>query len=410
MLRNPREDRKPRQSVGPEDEITLVIEKTVYGGEGMGYAREKACFVEGALAGEKVRAAVTHTRKNHLKARLLEVLEPSPHRITPACFYNDRCGGCQYQHVAYAEEVRIKEAQVREALTRGAGVEASKIAAITASPKEFGYRNSVRLHRTVVSPGPVPQRLAFIGRDNSTPICVDKCLLVDERLAGVFETRHRLPVRQDDASFKLDEKGEVISDRNELYFRVRVGGESILTSSEGFFQNNLAVTELIAKRVGEWIARFLPETFVDLYAGVGTFSLLSATSAKTVVCAEESKTSLECLRINLVEKRKGSYKILKGRVETTFAQWWKAEKLSGSSVVFLDPPRQGVAAEFAAFLAGIEGPAALVYLSCDLATLARDLKAIASQGKWHVREVAPFDMFPRTRHVETLVLLEPASA
>ena len=392
----------------PARELTLTIQKVVFGGDGLGSVEGKACFVEGALPGEKVRVRIESDRKNHFKAKLLEVLEPSPHRVAPPCEYVGHCGGCQYQHVTYEEELRIKAGQVAETFTHALKLDPSKIKPIRHTGSEYGYRNSVTLHSTSRDLAKA-QPLGFIGKDNATPSVIRRCMLVDERLSEVFQKTHLLPPERRRMTFKLSEKGEIMSDRSELYFRVKIGGREILTSSEGFFQNNLAVTELVAAQVREWTARFAPKTFVDLYAGVGTFTLLSGAGAELAVCLEESRTSFECLKFNMKQQRKpGSYRLIRGRVEDTFPFDYASGRPE-RAVIFMDPPRQGVQKEFAEFIGQIDPPLALVYLSCDLATLARDLKLITAAGRLKVEEAVPFDMFPRTKHIETAVLLVPTA-
>ena len=384
----------------------LTIEKVVYGGDGLARHEGKAVFVPGAVKGEKVLCEIIEEKKNFARARILEILAPSPARVEPPCSYVEHCGGCQYQHMTYAEELRTKEEQVREAFTHTLKLDPGSIAAIRHAGSEYGYRQSVTLHRTSrVSDQPQP--LGFIGLDNATPTVIRNCLLVDPGLEPVFAKEHLIRNGERKISFKLSERGEIITDKNELFYRVRLGNESILASSEGFFQSNLAVTELVAAELSERVRALAPHRFIDLYAGAGTFTLLSARDVPEAACAEESKTSVACLRINLREKHKGVHRVLEGRVEETFPKYWNKEK-SPDAVVFLDPPRQGMHKTLADFFAAADPPKALFYLSCDLGTLVRDLGIIVRGGKLRIENVVPFDMFPRTKHIETLVSLVPA--
>ena len=378
--------------------VELTVEKTAFGGEGIAHLPGgKTCFVEGALPGETVSAEILFDKKNFVKARVKQVLQTSSDRVTPPCPYYDHCGGCQYQHASYAAELKFKEEQIRELLSRQAGLDPKLIAPIRFSPKEYGYRNSVTLH-------PMKEVLGFIGKDNRSVIPVKNCLLADERLQPVFKLKLQKKKKADRVTFKLSEKGQIVSDLEETFFRIRVKEESFLVSSQGFFQNNLTVTEQVADQISRWVEETAPQEFFDLYAGVGIFSFLSAKHVPKIVCIEESAQSIQALKMNRDERKRPSMDILEGRVERMFPERFLKDTKS-KSLILMDPPRQGLDAGFARFLAEKTGVSSMIYLSCDPATLARDLKIILSGGHYRVTEAIPFDMFPRTAHMEVLVRL-----
>jgi len=381
--------------------LEIEITKLAFGGEGIGVVEGKTCFVEGALPGETVIAKVLQDKKNFMRARTLRVLTASPGRVVPPCVYVDMCGGCQYQHVAYADELRMKEAQVREAVMRGLGLPGDVVRAIRRGSKEYRYRNSVTLHPTQKEG---PQTLGFVARDNRTRLAVADCLLVDERLTPVFRTRFRPKKGADRLSFKLGDKGEIVTDQEESYVRIQVGGRSLLASSRGFFQNNLEVTGLIAAEVARWTAETRPDRFFDLFAGVGTFTFLAAREVPNVFCVEESPESLKALRMNRSEQGMNAVEIVEGRVEKAFPLVFEREK-KGRVMLCLDPPRGGLERDLAEFIGAKAGVAGIAYVSCDLATLVRDLRILLANDRYEVREIVPFDMFPRTKHVEIAVYL-----
>lgn len=377
----------------------LTIEKTAFGGEGIAHLPGgKTCFVEGALPGETVSAEILSEKKNFVKARVKHVLQASPERILPPCPYYDHCGGCQYQHVSYPAELKFKEEQVRELLSRQAGLDPKLVSSICFSKKDYGYRNSVTLHAQKTMFG-------FVSKDNHSIIPVKNCLLADECLEPVFRFKLQKKKKADRVTFKLDEKGRIISDLEETFFRIRLKEEPFLVSSKGFFQNNLAVTELIADQVSRWIEEEAPEAFFDLYAGVGIFSFLSAKRVPNIVCVEENAQSIQALKMNRDEKMRTSMEILQGRVERIFPERFQKDAES-KTLILMDPPRQGLEAGFARFLADKSEVSSMIYLSCDPSTLARDLKTILSGGRYRVTEVVPFDMFPRTAHAEVLVRID----
>jgi len=386
-------------------DVELFIVKSVFGGDGFALHEGKVYFVEGALPGERVLASVTEEKKNFSRARIAKILQSSPHRVEPPCRYASHCGGCQYQHADYREELRLKEAQLAEILKTVPEITPDKIGPIVASPADYGYRNSVTLH-PILSKKSKTAKLGFIAKDNVSKIAVQNCLLVDPKLSSIFSKEYTIK-KDDKVTFKLSEGSQIVSDSAATFFRVRLGGESFLTSSRGFFQNNLPVAALLAEKVREWTRSVKPDVFFDLYAGVGVFSILCAKEVKKIVCVEESPESVQALRMNREERKMTSLEIMEGRVEKTFPALWEKEKTASlaASLVFLDPPRQGITPDLARFLAQNQGMGALVYVSCDPVTLARDLKLILSSGRWKFRQVVPFDMFPRTMHLETAAFL-----
>ena len=388
--------------------IEVTINKIAFGGDGIASLDGKTCFVEGALPGEKIVAKVIQDKKNFLRAKLVKILESSSHRILPLCPYIERCGGCQYQHVAYSEELRLKMIQLQEILSRSLQIPVSRIEPLVTSGKDHGYRNSVTLHRTQKE-SKKPQALGFVGSDNLSKVAVKDCLIADDRFKPLFQQKFLLKKNIEKISYKLSEKGEIVSDQDDLFLRVGVSGQSLLVHSKGFFQNNLGVTELLVKKISQWVERSGSRIFFDLYAGVGTFSFLSAKTIPKIYCVEENPYSIHALRMNKEERKLKSIEIIAGRVEKAFPPIFEKEK-NLRSFVLMDPPRQGIEQKLASYFSGEGIPDTLVYLSCDPSTLARDLKIILSKGCYEIEAIAPFDMFPRTKHIETAVLLKKKTA
>jgi tRNA/tmRNA/rRNA uracil-C5-methylase (TrmA/RlmC/RlmD family) len=384
-------------------DIELKIEKLVFGGDGLGFVEGKACFVEGALPGEKIHARILSDKPNFMKSKLIRVLESSPHRIHPPCPYIERCGGCQYQHLPYAEELKWKENQVRESFTQAFKGDEIPILPIRYGAKDYGYRTSITIHRTTEKNNK-SQRLGFIGHDNYSKVMIDYCMLADERLREVFTAEHKLNRREEKRAVKLDEKGRIFTSDEEKLYRVRIGGRSLWTSSMGFFQNNIEVTELIAKQLSEYLAAIKPARFLDLYAGVGTFPLLTAQGIPEVHCFEDNPYSTGCLRRNVRDQEMPLAGVFAGKVEKNFPRFIARSPKPGT-LVFMDPPRQGIASSLADFLAKEDVGENIFYLACDLQILLRDLRQILATGRYKVREVIPFDMFPRTKHIEILTWL-----
>ena len=308
----------------------------------------------------------------------------------------------------YEEELRFKEAQLREIFEHSLQMPRLHLEPIVYAKKPYGYRNSVTLHRSIED-GRKPQLLGFVGGDNVSKIAVKNCLIADPRLEPLFQKKSVLRKNIDKISFKLSEKGQIFSDQDDLFLRISILGESLLVHSKGFFQNNLAVTELLMKRMAQWVKASDCQVFFDLYAGVGNFSFLCAGAGLKIFCVEENPYSVHALQMNKTEKKFSQMEIIAGRAEKAFPPLFEKEKY-GKSLVLLDPPRQGIETSLALYLSAEGIPDQLIYLSCDPLTLVRDLKIILSKGCYELETIVPFDMFPRTKHIETAVVLKKKTA
>jgi tRNA/tmRNA/rRNA uracil-C5-methylase (TrmA/RlmC/RlmD family) len=382
--------------------IDILIEKIVYGGNGLARHEGRVVFVPGVAAGEKVRAKVVKDCKNFLEAELVEVLEASPERVEPPCAYIGKCGGCQYQHLSYAEELRWKEAQVRELMTRQGGVADTLIRKIVPSPNDYGYRSSVTLHRT--RPGGVPQRMGFIGRDKTNPIIIDRCLLTEERLERVFRWDENLVRDEDRRTYRITAEGTCVTSRTEEFYKVMILGQEIIAATQGFFQNNIPVAEKMVQQTAAWLKELKATHVADLYSGVGLFGFLAAPAKASVTFVEDNPASVKALRMNVAARTDRRSRVHDARVESAFSRALSDAEPAIDALV-IDPPRNGMSRDLCQKIADAKGIKGIVYISCDPATLARDLKILTADKRRRVEAVVPFDMFPRTMHIETMVFL-----
>lgn len=376
-------------------ENEILITGLAYGGEGVGRSGGKVCFVENALPGEKVAVKITQDKKKILKAKAIKWFETSPSRTAPPCVHIDSCGGCQYQHVSYEEELKWKETQVRDYLTRNLGMGVSITGKITGSSQPYGYRSSVTMHKAGENSS------GYFAKDNRTITPIQECLLLKPELKGLFQAPWEK--HQDSRTFRLNSEGQPQQNSLDRFFEIQTGGEKILTHTRCFFQNNLEITAKIGGHLKEWAEEFSPETFVDLYCGVGTFTFLSAGKTPQLMLAEENPWAVQALKKNL-EARGLTAEILEGQVENKFSSWISKTK-SPKTFLFTDPPRQGMDEKLALTLAKTPALSQMAYLSCHLGSLARDLKILTEKGGFKIKQVLPFDMFPRTKHIEILTLL-----
>ncbi len=397
----------------------VSVEKIVFGGLGLCRIAGKVCFVEDVVVGEKIRVEVLDQKRNFSKGKVLEILEPSPHRTSPRCQHYTVCGGCQYQHMSYEEEIRVKNDQIKETFVRALGISESLIAPIQASDDAYGYRNHVTLHKG-------PQRMdeannlkatrwGFYGRDNHSIIGIRDCPIADPKIFERLD--HYLPskIKSERVTVWANQQGFRYSSGEDIIFNLRIGSSEIAASSRGFFQNHLGITDQLIAAIKERMASLKPDLVLDLYAGVGALGLLSSPESSQILFVEENPRSIAALRKNLENYRRKA-QVLEGSVEKHWLSLSESLQKTKSAVI-LDPPREGLSPSALKALIGWaqrriskgdKEELSVFYVSCDLGILARDLKTLTQNG-WDLLEILPFDMFPRTRHIETLACLKVKS-
>ncbi len=391
--------------------VRLEIADLVYPGRGL--ARLDGCvvFILGVLPGETVSARITKKKKNYAEAKLIEVESPSPDRINPVCPLAGRCPGCSYQHLEYEAEIRIKQAQFSDLLTRLGKVAEPPLREPVPSLQPLGYRNKITLHAGP-NPAEAPQ-LGYYGFDNKTVIDVPACPLaraeINTSLAGLredgeFMTGLRpgesLLLRWTKADGALYRRGREKGNRTLLTETTRLGEIAVPLGS--FFQVNLPVADLILKRLAEVISRLTPAAAIDLYCGSGLFTLAAGKAGVPAVLGiDRDGKAIEAAREN------GRRHNLAGlQFEPLSAidglRFGLAPLNPEETLLILDPPRPGLEKEVVQLIAG-SGPASLAYISCAPDTLARDARFLAEAG-YRIEETGIYDMFPRTPHFESLTV------
>ena len=393
----------------------VKIEKIAYGGKGLGRLDGKVCFVENALPGETVEIEIIRDKKNLIEARAINIESPSTARENPPCPYYGSCGGCQYQHMTYFEELRWKEIQIREALQKQLSLADEIFLPIVGSSNPYHYRNHITLHDAKNGWG-------FVDEDNQSTIAIQSCLIAKKEL-NAWLAKDRRPETEDkglDPRLRGDDKhkiqttnyarqtirvgagGKVTTSAEDIFFNLPIGDVRLRTHSRCFFQANLEITLKIAEKVKVLYEKLRPDHFWDLYAGVGTFTVLIHPRLSQILCVESSASGVEALEMNL--KNLGlAAEIAPEEVENCLADIL-AEERQGPVFAILDPPRIGLHPAVIEALCSGKGPNTIAYLSCHMGALGRDLKALGERA-YSVESIQAFDMFPRTKHIETLVFL-----
>lgn len=372
------------------DGVELRIEKLVAGGSGLAFREGKAVFVPLALPGERILARLGPGKRDWAEASLLEVLEASPHRISPPCPIYGECGGCDLQHLAYPSQVTEKVSIVAESFRRMGKIDPGEIGALPSLP--FSYRNRLQLHLT-------PQgRLGFMKASSSSvveaascPVAVRSVQAWIEERAGTARAAEELGpyiVGKDRFLVFGTEAGVMLEGRDGLV-RVKVAGEEFSFPVKGFFQSNLYILEHFIPEVMAGLAGGL---VADLYCGVGLFSRFLSRSFDRVIGVEQNPFAVEQARANLGG---GRHEFHAQAVEDWTAT---ASAAQGFDCVLVDPPRTGLSPVLRTWLTRTLPPL-VVYVSCDPVTLARDAGDLVRAG-YRLDHLKVYDFYPQTHHIE----------
>lgn len=407
-------------------EIELEIATLTNLGVGLGRvalpedpASKWVVMVPFTLPGERVRARVYRNHKNFSEADLLEVLTSSPHRIAPRCPLFGTCGGCQYQHLTYAEQLKWKRQQVEELLKYMAGVEFS-VNPVIGSPREFGYRSKITPHfssrpRRLEAAGEAPTAealhpIGFLKQGTRFDLVdVPRCDIATDAInAKLPEVRARTHARlaageyRRDATLLLRHAQEGVITDYEAVIHEQVGELKLHFLARDFFQNNPFILPAFTRYVREQTAASGARFLVDAYCGSGLFALSAAPAFERVAGVELSATSIRFARENAAANGIANAVFSAGDAATIFAGLDPVFAPADTAVV-IDPPRKGCDESFLNQLFAF-GPRAVVYVSCDPATQMRDLKHFLAAG-YSLTAVQPFDLFPQTRHLECVITL-----
>ena len=410
-------ERKRRVAPGPPEMLELELTGIAAGGKSMGRAPDgRVVFVAYAIPGEQVLAEVTETRSQYLEARTLRVLRPSPFRIEPQCRYFGQCGGCQLQHVEYAEQLRMKTQIVREQLVRiGRFRDEADVVLRSAFGMEtpWNYRNHMRF--TVRRDGQV----GLMQQGTHRLLRIDTCEIACEQVNQALETVQDATTGTQQLSVRIGQNTGELLIQPQLTWRdsskkppIESGQKTITEmllgrrfqiSAAAFFQVNTTQAERMVKHVIAKVKEVKTRIVVDAYAGVGVFAAHVATHVGRVLAIEESPSAATDARVNLAGLSNVEW--ITARVEDVLPG-----RDPSPDVVIIDPPRRGLQPEvIGALIASLARR--VIYVSCDPATLARDLRRLVDGG-FTLAEVQPIDMFPHTQHIECVATLDrniPAS-
>jgi tRNA/tmRNA/rRNA uracil-C5-methylase (TrmA/RlmC/RlmD family) len=359
--------------------MQVRVEKVAHGGHFIARNEGQVIFIRDTAPGELVEIEITSKAKGFLRANVVEVIESSPERIAPPCAYAGKCGGCDFQHLNLAFQRQLKAEIIKEQFSRIAKMD------IDVMVHEVTPTTRYRTHIRGVA-NEAGQFGIFASRSHDI-IPISDCLIAGEELhiekiaTEKFEPMEPIEVPQ----------GDQIRE---------VKGRKLLVKAGAFWQRHRSAPDILATKFLELANLKAGEHLLDLYGGVGLFTSVAIEllgPGGRVDLIESSIPAIDSARENFKENE--NVKIVRDDVAKAL------KNIKRADVVVLDPPRAGAGAEVVAQLLRIK-PSRIVYLACDPASLARDVKDFVANG-WSIEQIAGYDLFPMTQHIETVCLLEP---
>ena len=391
-------------------------------GRGISYYNSKIIFVDGALDGENIEGKVKEIKMNTFEAETIRVIDSSPDRTMPRCPYYKDCGGCNIMHMTYNKQLQFKEEKVRSLLKKFADVDKVKVKNIIPTV-QFGYRNKVTVK--------VREKVGFYKKKSYDIVPVYACQVAHPKINEIMQVLSNLTYNNiDEIVIKstlagetmvvLKANGEVDEDYyiNRLqfitdtlivvyngvpkvltgkgYITEKLGNYYFKISSLSFFQVNTLGAERLYNKVKEYGSLQTNERVLDLYCGTGTIGIYLSDVCKDVTGLEINNEAVKDAQDNIALNRVVNVKVEQKDLSKVI------DKYENIELIVLDPPRSGLSKKALSNVLEIS-PNRIVYVSCDPATLARDINLLSDE--YEVKEVTPIDMFPNTYHVECVCLL-----
>jgi len=362
--------------------VDLKVKDVAFGGKGVGRDNGKAVFIPFTIDGERVSAKIVREKKQFAEAELVDLVEVSPHRVQPPCPYFGRCGGCSYQHIDYEHQLALKFRQVRNVLCRLGKLADVPMRPIIPSPSSYRYRNRITVH---AQDGVV----GFFRRESHRLIDIETCPIARPEVNDALVDLRRGRVRDGHYTLRAGPGPRVFSQANDA----------------------------VADALRDLVAQLIPsgqELLVDAYCGAGFFAKTLLEKFERIIGIDWDKFGIEAARENAMEKE--SYIV--GNVDVELERLLHADageaavSAAGSgdlrvrtrtttakTTLIVDPPASGLSAGTRRVIVDL-APATLIYVSCNPATLARDLKEL--DDKFKIESVTPLDMFPQTAEIEVV--------
>jgi 23S rRNA (uracil1939-C5)-methyltransferase len=398
--------------------FTVIAEKLLYGGTAL--ARRgggKAVFIPYAVPGDRLLVRTRAEKKNYIRAEILEILTPGAGRVVPVCRHFGRCGGCNWQQLEYSRQAEAKRLLLEEIFNHRFPEAGRPAITMQSCPRPFGYRSRARLRLQAITNHELRNpklALGFFRGGSHVVEDIENCLLFRPRLNDALRALRRIPFEQfkTNGNDGIQEIDIACSEEDGTWTTVKfgegdktlllrkVGGFTYNVSAGTFFQANDFMTDALVSHVMDCVSQNSGAA-LDLFSGVGLFSLPLTRRLRTVTAVEYSRESHMLCAMNAAEAGIENLET----VCADAAEWLNTQTASCFDCVVLDPPRAGVGPGVIMEHIDRLASASIVYVSCDPQTLIRDLGRLDMNGR-RIVSIAGFDMFPQTYHFETVVHLE----
>jgi 23S rRNA (uracil1939-C5)-methyltransferase len=414
----------------------ITIEKLVSGGYGLGRIDGRVVLVPYSAPGDEVLVEDAPARRGVSWGNIREIVSPSHSRVSPSCAHYTYCGGCQLQHIAYADQLECKRLIVQDALTRIGGITGIDVNPCLGSPMNVGHRSRVRLHCHNGEIGFHKARSNAIDAIESCPMLsgginnhlkqlasylsshsikglaeVEMMEDSDSRVVLALHMEDSFPgagvvqgLRQNVSAF-----GAVATLKRrtkhlwgEKASTILIDGIKFQISPNAFFQANISLLPALIRQVLQTIKSTNSEMGLELYAGVGLFSIVLSEKARRLVAVEWNQDAAEDARANLKANQIRNVDVITLSAEKALDML--LSKDVRPELIVLDPPREGLSNAVCSKLLQMT-PQQIIYVSCNPATLARDIKSLSASGAYAAEKITPLDMFPHTSHIECVCSL-----
>ncbi len=392
------------KTIKPGENLVVKIEKIVPNGFGLAFADNLTIFVSLAAAGDQARVRVNQIKGKTAFAEIVEIITPSKERIEPPCDFFGRCGGCDFQQMDYEAQLAAKIGIIKDCLTRIGKINFAGEIEIIPSPKQFGYRARAQWHVDTRR-----RRIGYFRRNSHDVIDVETCpILTNELQATLTDLRgeiewesfwsEKVEIEAANAGSEVSVySSEIVEPTEEISFAS--GENRYFYDAQSFFQGNPSLIEALVETA---LQNASGAAALDLYCGVGLFTLPLARSFAKVYGIESNEKAIESARKNIDHARLENAEFFAEAVGEWLGE--NVEKLAGIDFVLLDPPRAGTEKETIESLLRLKPPQ-ISYVSCEPATLARDLR-ILCENAYEIESITALDLFPQTHHIETVVRLK----
>lgn len=365
--------------------LVVRVSDIAFGGEGVARFHELVIFVPFVALGEEVEIEITELKKRFARAKLIRVVTPSADRVAPRCRYFGECGGCQYQHLAYEAQLKLKHKQIVDLLQRIGGIPEVAVEQVIPCPQPYGYRNRIMI-RSQWDKFKQGLNIGFIRAENRLVVDIEECVISEPPLNEQLRRVRANP----------PPKGGI-----KVVLRMLPTDWDV--PKDSFFQNNFHLLPRLVETVRDRIQRSGVRHLIDLYCGVGFFAIEVADLVERFAGVEVDRMAVSAARRNAAARGITNGEFVEGRAEE-FLPGLLEKFRADESAVILDPPRTGCPKESLELLRAVK-PARIIYVSCHPATLARDIQLLCEDGTYRVLGIVPLDMFPQTQHVECVAEL-----